>query len=108
MPVLRTHFQFVCSSAAGQENLYGPHGRARDPVLALAARRDDSSPPASPATQCRLHNSTPENTLDDRYHGIAAGFEAQDELFVDVFLYSHSQPPDRISLGVDVSNAEIH
>jgi hypothetical protein len=70
-----------------------------DPALQLAAAVDPNAatPPACPATLCRLENRVDRATLIR----IAA-------VLVDQFLAAHPQPPEHLMLDVDATDDPVH
>src|SRR6266481_5491185 len=88
--------------ALGYEDLNDHDDLRHDPVMAvlagkLKAHRSDCAPVAGKSTLNRLELSQAEAT---RYHKIAHDPAAIEELFVDLFIEAHRQPPEEIILNL--------
>jgi hypothetical protein len=102
--------QRVFGIALGYEDLVDHDELRHDPVMAtlvgkLRARRADCAPLAGKSTLNRLELSRPEPT---RYHKISHDPSAIENLFVDLFLEAHAQPPEQIVLDLDATDDPIH
>ena len=69
------------------------------------ARRRDCAPVAGKSTLNRLELSRPEPS---RYHKIAYGQEAIEELAVDLFIEAHKRVPKQIILDLDATDDPLH
>jgi hypothetical protein len=90
--------QRIVGIALGHEDLNDHDELRHDPVMAvlankLAASRADCAPLAGKSTLNRLERSKAEPT---RYNKIAAGTQAIERLFVDLFLDGHAKAPSQI------------
>jgi hypothetical protein len=103
--------QRICGIALGYEDLVDHDELRHDPVLAtlvgkLEARRKDCAPLAGKSTLNRLEHA-PASALD-RYHKIGHDPRALADLFVELFLEAHAQPPERIILDLDATDDPLH
>ena len=102
--------QRVFGIALGYEDLVDHDELRHDPVMAaligkLSAHRRDCAPLAGKSTLNRLELSRAEPS---RYHKISHDPAAIERLFVDLFMESHKQAPDRIILDLDATDDPIH
>jgi hypothetical protein len=112
--------QRVYGLALGYEDLIDHDDLRRDPLLATVVgnddptgksrqrERDQGKPLAGKSTLNRLELTKVGADKDQRYKKIACNIRAVDQLFVDLFLQAHQQPPDRIVLDVDATDDPIH
>jgi hypothetical protein len=112
--------QRVMAVALGYEDL-NDHDELRfDPLLAVLAGRKDPSGMdrvreqdrgkalAGKSTLNRLELSTCERAAGERYKRIAVEIDEVDRLLVDVFVESHEQAPEWITIDLDATDDPIH
>src|SRR5438876_8958048 len=102
--------QRVFGIALGYEDLNDHDELRHDPMMAvlagkLEARREDCAPVAGKSTLNRLELSRLQPT---RYHKISHNPIAIKQLFVDLFLEAHDQPPSEIILDLDATDDPVH
>ena len=102
--------QRITAIALGYEDLNDHDQLRHDPLMAvlagkLAASRSDCAPVAGKSTLNRLELSQAEPT---RYAKIAADAAAIENLFIDVFLDAHTEPPEEIILDLDATDDPLH
>ena len=112
--------QRVYGLALGYEDLIDHDDLRRDPLLATVVgnddptgqsrqrERDQGKPLAGKSTLNRLELTKVGADKDERYKKIICNIRAVDQLFVDLFLQAHQQPPERIVLDVDATDDPIH
>lgn len=112
--------QRILGIALGYEDLNDHAALRYDPVLALAVgkadplghdrkqARDRGRALAAPATLNRVE--TAPSTLDDQRPDlkILHSPDAFEQLFVDLMLDAHDQPPDEIVLDLDATDDRVH
>jgi hypothetical protein len=104
-PALITHQQVtmlrqrIFAIALGYEDGNDHQTLREDPLMQLLTERgiDPDRPLASPPTLCRLENRVSRQTLVD----IA-------KVLVEVFIASHTSPPEEIVLDFDATNDPVH
>jgi len=91
--------QRIFAIAMGYEDGNDHQTLRDDPLMQLVSERgiEPDQPLASPPTLCRLENRVNRDTLAD----IA-------EVFVEVFIASHKEPPKELILDFDATNDPIH
>lgn len=100
--------QRIAAIALGYEDLNDHDELRHDPVLALAAGRDDTDKPiASSSTLNRLEHGLSDNT-DHRYKKISWAEEAIADYLVEYGLDRFEQAPERIILDADATDDPIH
>ena len=102
--------QRITGIALGYEDLNDHDQLRHDPIMAmlagkLAASRSDCAPVAGKSTLNRLELSKAKPT---RYAKIAANTAAIEDLFVDLFLDAHREPPEEIVLDLDATDDPLH
>jgi hypothetical protein len=100
----------VFGIALGYEDLIDHDDLRRDPVLGavlgrLEAKRPGLAPLAGKSTLNRLEHAP---AVADRYRRIGHDGAAVADLFVELFLEAHDQPPARITLDLDATDDPIH
>jgi len=112
--------QRIFGIALGNEDLNDHDELSKDPLIATiigkrqptgAARRreqDRDRPLASSSTLNRLELTPECATSDSRYKKIVYHKEVIEQLFLDVFLDSYSEPPDEIVLDFDHTDDQLH
>jgi len=112
--------QRVMALALGYEDLNDHDDLRVDPLLAVLAGREDPSGRdrvraqdqgkalAGKSTLNRLELSTPEQAAGERYKRIAVETAEVDRLLVDIFLESHEQAPEWITIDLDATDDPIH
>ena len=97
--------QRIYGLALGYEDLNDHEQLRNDPLLGvLSGKRDSAKPLAGKSTLNRLELSG--RSL--RYHKIGYSAEAIDRLLVDLFIESHSAPPDHIVLDLDATDIPLY
>ena len=100
--------QRIAGIALGYEDLNDHDELRHDPLLALAAGRDDTDTPiASSSTLNRLEHGLPDN-IDHRYKKIAWTEDAIADYLVEYGLDRFEQAPRRIILDADATDDPIH
>ncbi len=94
----------------GYEDLNDHDHLRHDPIMAvlagkLTATRPNCAPAAAKSTLNRLEHGKSEPT---RYAKIAADNAAIENLFVDLFLDAHDEPPAEIILDLDATDDPLH
>jgi Transposase DDE domain group 1 len=102
--------QRVFGIALGYEDINDHDELRHDATMAvlagkLGARREDCAPVAGKSTLNRLELSRLQPT---RYHKISHNPIAIKQLFVDLFLEAHDQPPNEIILDFDATDDPVH
>jgi Transposase DDE domain group 1 len=102
--------QRVFGIALGYEDLNDHDELRHDPVMAvlagkLKAHREDCAPVAGKSTLNRLELS---GSVASRYHKIAHDGAAIERLLVELFIESHSQPPEEIIVDLDATDDPLH
>ena len=112
--------QRVYALALGYEDLNDHDDLRSDPLLAVLVgkadptgqsrvrRRDVGKALAGKSTLNRLELTPADATADSRYKKIVIDKWAVGRFFVDVFLQAHEQPPKRIVLDLDATDAPLH
>ena len=112
--------QRVYGLALGYEDLNDHDELRRDPLLAVlvgkadcegkerARGRDRGKGLAGKSTLNRLELATPEEAAGHRYKRIAVDERRAADLFVDVFLSAHLEPPQEIILDLDATDDPLH
>ena len=112
--------QRVYALALGYEDLNGHDDLRHDPLLATVVgkhdptgqsrvrRRDRGKALAGKSTLNRLELTPIGADQDSRYKKITCHTHAVEELWVDLFLQAHAQPPERIVLDLDATDDPIH
>ena len=98
--------QRVYGLALGYEDLNDHDTLRTDPVFGMVAERSDlSNPLAGKSTLNRMELGT---GIGDRYKKITFWKAGVDELMVNVFLESHTTPPEQIILDVDTTDLPLY
>ena len=102
--------QRIIAIALGYEDLNDHDQLRHDPIMAvlagkLTASRSDCASVAGKSTLNRLELSKAQPT---RYARIAADTAAIENLFVDLFLDAHTEPPEEIILDLDATDDPLH
>jgi hypothetical protein len=112
--------QRVGAIALGYEDLIDHDTLRHDPMLAVlvgkadptggdrARERDKGKPLAGKSTLNRLELTPPGADPDSRYKKIVAHCSAIENVFVELFLQAHPEPPQRITLDLDATDDRIH
>jgi len=112
--------QRVFGLALGYEDLNDHDHLRADPLLAVAVecadptgsqrrrKQDKGCALAGKSTLNRLELSSADAGANSRYKKIVYDEQAFENLFVDLFLDSHSKPPKQIILDVDATDDPIH
>jgi DDE family transposase len=103
--------QRVVGIALGYEDVIDHDELRHDPVLGLFAdqlepKRADCAPLAGKSTLNRLEHVP--LRPGERYHKIGHDPAALANLFVDLFLEAHPQPPKQITLDLDATDDPLH
>lgn len=89
----------LLAACVGKQDPTGQHRRrSRDRGYALAGK----------STLNRLEWGLASEASTDRYHRVAVDEEAVDRFFVDLFIDSHDEPPERIVLDFDATDDPLH
>lgn len=107
--------QRVFAIALGYEDLNDHDELRRDPLLAsvvgkkdpTGAKREGASLAAS-STLNRLELSRPGEAKSHRYKRVELDGDAVDDLLLNLFVDSFSEPPDQIVLDFDATDAPLH
>lgn len=70
--------------------------------------RDQGKPLASSSTLNRFEWGACEGGPEDRYRKISLDTEAMDHLWVDLFVRSRAEPPERLVLDLDATDNPLH
>ena len=112
--------QRVYAIALGYEDLNDHDDLRADPLLAVlvgkkdpkgndrARERDRGKALAGKNTLNRLELSRPESAASHRYKRIVLQEELVDQVFLDVFLQSYTEPPRQIILDLDATDDPLH
>jgi Transposase DDE domain group 1 len=112
--------QRVYGLALGYEDLNDHDDLRRDPLLATVVGKDDPTGQsrererdqgkalAGKSTLNRIELTPVGADEEHRYKKVTCHIHAVDQLFVDLFLQAHQQPPDRIVLDLDATDDPIH
>jgi Transposase DDE domain group 1 len=112
--------QRVYGLALGYEDLNDHDDLRRDPLLATVVGKDDPTGQsrererdqgkalAGKSTLNRIELTPVGADEEDRYKKITCHIHAVDQLFVDLFLQAHQQPPEQIVLDLDATDDPIH
>jgi hypothetical protein len=112
--------QRVYGLALGYEDLNDHDTLRLDPLLATLVgkvdptgadrlrARDRGKALAGKSTLNRLELTPPDATAASRYQKIVARPEAVEQLFVELFLQAHRQPPVQIVLDLDATDDPLH
>lgn len=118
--VLELVRQRVYGIALGYEDLNDHDDLAKDPLLALAVGKrdpegqdrvrtqDQGRPLASDSTLNRLELTPETLSPKNRYWKIVHHAQQFEELFVTLFLESHTTPPEEIVLDFDATDDPLH
>jgi hypothetical protein len=118
--VLTLVSQRVFGLALGYEDLNDHDHLASDKMLAVAvgktdptgmdrkSEKDQGKPLAGKSTLNRLELTPVNATSKSTYKKIAISSGSVDDLFVDVFLESHTEIPEEIILDVDATDDPLH
>jgi hypothetical protein len=103
--------QRIFGIALGYEDLIDHDHLRHDPVMAtlagkLVARRGTCAPLAGKSSLNRLEHAP--QGAGSRYHKISHDGAAIEQLFVDLFLDAHKQPPGEIILDLDATDDPLH
>jgi len=97
--------QRIYGLALGYEDLNDHEQLRSDPLLGLlAGKRELDEPLAGKSTLNRLELTG----RSRRYHKIGYSAESMDRLLTDLFLESHSAPPDQIVLDLDATDIPLY
>jgi hypothetical protein len=106
--------------ALGYEDLLDHDTLRVDPLLAVLAGKPDPTGQnrrrnedkgkalAGKSTLNRMELTPKDATAKHRYKKIAADTDAIDQAFVDLFIASRDEPPDRIVLDLDATDDPLH
>jgi hypothetical protein len=107
--------QRVYGLVQGYEDLNDHDQLRHDPMFAVAlgklrATDRGCAPMAGKSTLNRIEHCPAEvtNRQQSRYHRIGHDPKAIEKLFVELFLESHSKPPQQIVLDLDVTDDQVH
>jgi hypothetical protein len=112
--------QRVYGLALGYEDLNDHDLLSRDPLLAtVVGKRDPQGEhrrcgkdrgvgAASASTLGRIERTKPDANSTTRYEKVVCGFDLLRRTFVQVFIDSFEQPPERLILDVDPTDLELH
>jgi Transposase DDE domain group 1 len=112
--------QRVYGLALGYEDLNDHDDLRRDPLLATVVGKDDPTGQsrererdqgkalAGKSTLNRIELTPVGADKEDRYKKITCQIHAVDQLFVDLFLQAHHQPPEKIVLDLDATDDPVH
>ena len=112
--------QRIFALAAGYEDLNDHELLRKDPLLATlvgkadvtgenrARERDQGAALAGKSTLCRLEHALEAEAAESRYTRIAADSEAIESFFVDTFLESFDEAPERLILDFDATDNPLH
>jgi hypothetical protein len=112
--------QRVFALALGYEDLNDHDELRRDALLAACVgkadptgedrrrSRDRGCALAGKSTLNRLEWGLASEAPTDRYHRVAVDEDAVDRFFVDLFLDSHDEPPERVVLDFDATDDPLH
>ncbi|MBW1790993.1 MAG: IS1380 family transposase [Deltaproteobacteria bacterium] len=112
--------QRVYGIALGYEDLNDHDDLCRDKLLAVLVgkedptgknrelQRDKGKPLAGKSTLNRLELTPEDADSKNRYKKIVMRPDAVDNLFVDLFIESHSKPPAQIILDADATDDPLH
>ncbi len=112
--------QRVYAIALGYEDLNDHDDLRADPLLAVlvgkkdpkgnnrARVRDRGKALAGKNTLNRLELSRPESAASHRYKRIVLHEELVDQVFLDIFLQAHTEPPRQIILDLDATDDPLH
>jgi hypothetical protein len=112
--------QRIFALALGYEDLNDHDDLRRDALLATCCgkkdptgasrsrKRDRGAALAGSSTLNRLEWGVTERAAEDRYHRVAVDTAAIDRFFVDLFLDSFEEEPDRIILDFDATDDPLH
>jgi Transposase DDE domain group 1 len=112
--------QRVYGLALGYEDLNDHDDLRCDPLLATVVGKDDPTGQsrerkrdqgkalAGKSTLNRIELTPVGADKEDRYKKVTCNIHAVDQLFVDLFLQAHQQPPERIVLDVDATDDPLH
>ena len=118
--VLSLVAQRVIGLALGYEDLNDHDHLAKDQMLAIAvgksdptgmdrkSEQDKGKPLAGKSTLNRLELTPADATAKSPYKKIVVAPKEVDQLFVDIFLESHANPPRQIILDVDATDDPLH
>jgi hypothetical protein len=118
--ILNLVSQRVLGLALGYEDLNDHDHLASDKMLAVAvgkidptgmdrkSKQDRGKPLAGKSTLNRLELTPANATAKSIYKKIVLAPESVDDLLVDVFLESHTEPPAEIILDVDATDDPLH
>ena len=112
--------QRIFALAAGYEDLNDHEQLRKDPLLATLVGksdvtgenrvrgRDQGAALAGKSTLCRLEHALEAEAAESRYTRIAADSEAIESFFVDTFLDSFDEAPERLILDFDATDNPLH
>jgi hypothetical protein len=113
--------QRIYGLALGYEDLNDHDDLRRDPLFAVLVGKEDpegekrarpqdrGKAAAGKSTLNRLELTPAEPTAADlRYKKIVMKPEEIDQLFIDIFLQAHAEPPEEIILDVDATDDPLH
>jgi hypothetical protein len=103
--------QRIHAQALGYEDLNDHDELRHDPVLGLLSdtlepKRADVATLAGKSTLNRLERA-PESG-NRRYHKISVDCAAMEQVFLDIYIGAHKEPPKRIILDLDATDDPIH
>ncbi len=97
--------QRIYGLALGYEDLCDHEQLRTDPLLGvLSGKRDLDEPLAGKSTLNRLELTG----RSKRYHKISYSTESMDRLLTDIYLESHSAPPEQIVLDLDATDIPLY
>jgi hypothetical protein len=97
--------QRIYGLALGYEDLCDHEQLRSDPLLGvLSGKRDLDEPLAGKSTLNRLELTG----RSKRYHKISYSTESMDRLLTDIYLESHSAPPEQIVLDLDATDIPLY
>ena len=101
--------QRICGIALGYEDVNDHDQLRHDPAFKMLSNPNTDDRPsvlAGKSTLNRLERSW-ENG-DRRYHMLTPHLKQLSDLFVELFLDSHTTPPERIILDIDATDVKVH
>lgn len=98
--------QRIYGLALGYEDLNDHENLRYDPLMSVLVGKTGIL--AGKSTLNRLELTPASASKKDRYQKIVHNPEKIEELFVDIFIWSHEKEPEEITLDLDATEDEIH